>query len=519
MVYIYIYIVTFPDSWNNGYCAICSMVDDMWQEVSEVYVEVKLLPCCYKLTIIQDTRCELIKQLINKVVVVRCVMPILIPARIGPPPQHRGFSCSIQSISYHIFTWLALTNNIARLVGDSASHPFLNSETHTHTVHTHTHTHTHRHTQTHTHTHTFTHKSRYQHTVVCIWTTVHHTTIISLPGVPAPWLELQSHAVLHDFGRRTNNVIVSTSHLISHASVSYSRRCWHVRLPRNQDEGKAADKRESRWGPSGKKRTAAPLWLVRKTSRSPPESSSAMSTLFSFTFPAVKRLLDWKEGNEDDKWPSPHAIIPAPKCAYVQIKYQEPPCWCSITYYELNQRIGQVFQATCTHVAVDGRTVPCENENRFCLGVMSNVKRNFTTEYIHHHIGKGVHLFYTGGEVIAECHSDKAMYVQSHNCNYSHHFHPTAMCKVPPARSSTIKIFLNSLPRELPKDLRLSISSSKCVPFASALWRAWMHLAGLRYAFMAHWCGWTRHHLYYVAHQAGTFFFLTFGHSQAHTNN
>lgn len=147
---------------------------------------------------------------------------------------------------------------------------------------------------------------------------------------------------------------------------------------------------------------------------------------------------------EPHSLPSPHpsgAITPAPDGANVQIKYQEPPYWCSITYYELNQRIGEAFHATRTHVVVDGYTDPCMNADRYCLGLLSNVNRNSTIENVRRHIGKGVHLFYVGGEVFAECLSDGAIFVQSRNCNYSHHFHPTTVCKIPPGCS--LKIFNN----------------------------------------------------------------------------
>lgn len=70
--------------------------------------------------------------------------------------------------------------------------------------------------------------------------------------------------------------------------------------------------------------------------------------------------------------------------------YEEPEHWCSVAYYELNNRVGETFHASSRSVLVDGFTDPSNNKNRFCLGLLSNVNRNSTIEHTRRHIGKGV---------------------------------------------------------------------------------------------------------------------------------
>ncbi|KAF5396671.1 Mothers against decapentaplegic 1 [Paragonimus heterotremus] len=123
------------------------------------------------------------------------------------------------------------------------------------------------------------------------------------------------------------------------------------------------------------------------------------------------------------------------------VTYQEPKYWCSVVYYELNNRVGEAFNALQPSIIIDGFTDPSNNSDRFCLGLLSNVNRNSTIENTRRHIGKGVHLYYVVGEVYAECLSDSSIFVQSRNCNYHHNFHPTTVCKIPPGCS--LKIFSN----------------------------------------------------------------------------
>lgn len=71
------------------------------------------------------------------------------------------------------------------------------------------------------------------------------------------------------------------------------------------------------------------------------------------------------------------------------VTYQEPQFWCSVVYYELNTRVGEVFHASRNSIVVDGFTDPSNNADRFCLGLLSNVNRNSTIESTRRHISKG----------------------------------------------------------------------------------------------------------------------------------
>ena len=99
----------------------------------------------------------------------------------------------------------------------------------------------------------------------------------------------------------------------------------------------------------------------------------------------------------------------------------------------MKNRVGDQFQASKPSLTVDGFTDPSSGD-RFCLGLLSNIHRDPQIEQTRRHIGKGVHLFYVGGEVYAECQSETSIFVQSPNSNMRYNWHPATVCKIPPGK-------------------------------------------------------------------------------------
>ena len=70
-----------------------------------------------------------------------------------------------------------------------------------------------------------------------------------------------------------------------------------------------------------------------------------------------------------------------------------PENWCSISYFELDQQVGEIFKvmSSCPSVIVDGYVDP-SGGSRFCLGQLSNVHRTEASEKARLHIGKCLKL-------------------------------------------------------------------------------------------------------------------------------
>lgn len=115
-----------------------------------------------------------------------------------------------------------------------------------------------------------------------------------------------------------------------------------------------------------------------------------------------------------------------------QVAFEEPREWCRLYYYELAMRVGEQYRATKDFVIIDGFTNP-SNDERFCLGSLTNVNRTSEINRIRCSIGRGVKLFHIRGNVFAECLSGNSVFVQSPIANRRHSWHPATVCKIEPS--------------------------------------------------------------------------------------
>ncbi|VDD91227.1 unnamed protein product [Enterobius vermicularis] len=139
----------------------------------------------------------------------------------------------------------------------------------------------------------------------------------------------------------------------------------------------------------------------------------------------------------------------------VPVSYEEQEQWATITYFELNTRVGEPFKVSSPTVEINGFTDPTSNTNQICLGVLENVNRNPQIQTTRGYIGKGVKLTYVPiqGVLFAECLSDNAVFIQSLNCNCFNGFHPSTVCKI--TNGMSLKIFdLLTFKKQLDKAMK-----------------------------------------------------------------
>nr|QXY82400.1 SMAD1 HduSMAD1a [Halisarca dujardinii] len=158
--------------------------------------------------------------------------------------------------------------------------------------------------------------------------------------------------------------------------------------------------------------------------------------------------------------------------------YRDPQCWCSVQYYELNHHVGEPFYARLHSLAVDGYMNPNTTLDRFSLGVLENISRNSTTEETRKHIGRGLHLHYSQGDVYATCKSNQSVFVEIANCikGSSQYCQNSTVCEMQKDCSTKIfdiRLFSEVLANTVPQGFQAVYELMKACKIRVSLVKGW----------------------------------------------
>jgi hypothetical protein len=145
--------------------------------------------------------------------------------------------------------------------------------------------------------------------------------------------------------------------------------------------------------------------------------------------------------------------------------------WCSIAYYEFNDRVGEIWHASKdeTTVIIDGFTQPSdggkgnifslglvtsvnrksENDSvrRFSLGLVTNINRKPESDSARRFIGEGCCIYLKKDNVYLKNLSGSSIFAQSFICNKANNWHPATVVKIPAGEST--ELFSNDKYEEL----------------------------------------------------------------------
>lgn len=158
-------------------------------------------------------------------------------------------------------------------------------------------------------------------------------------------------------------------------------------------------------------------WDLSALSLSPFEDSSQLEA--PTASPTTSNLGHGSEMDSPSRPPSDHASpnkFPTKDSPMRYLATIPPPkYWCTISYFELDQQVGENFRVAWNSpsVTIDGYTHP-STADRFCLGFLSNNHRSSEVQKARLHIGRGVRLdMDSEGDVRLFNLSDNAVFMES----------------------------------------------------------------------------------------------------------